>query len=288
MRWRLNQNDCQNRGYVLDGYPKSLQQAGDVFVVTPKAPEKKRPAEGEEEDEEPPAEEEDEEELNLKPQLQTNIYPESVVHLRATTLFLKRRAKGFLQEAQRNKQKWHIANLQSKIDIFNQQNSMALFREPGELFPTTKFFQDNGTDVFEMAADGDKFEMFESMRIYIERFGRPYNYLKSVKHLNQKREEHLREEEAAQQKGSDHEHGRGRDARAAQALELEKKFEERLKHIRSHMGELEQCDDLNMRQFLMKYIIPVLTEGMIDVWKVGPLDPVDYLAEYIFTRSKGA
>jgi adenylate kinase len=65
-------------------------------------------------------------------------------------------------------------------------------------------------------------------------------------------------------------------------------LKERLANIKEHMAELEACDDLNMRQFLMKYIIPVLTEGMIDVWKVGPLDPVDYLAEYIFTRSNGA
>ena len=69
---------------------------------------------------------------------------------------------------------------------------------------------------------------------------------------------------------------------------LENKFEERMLHVKAHMKELEICDDLNMRQFLMKYIIPVLTEGMIDVWKVGPLDPVDYLAEYIFKRSNGA
>lgn len=35
----------------------------------------------------------------------------------------------------------------------------------------------------------------------------------------------------------------------------------------------------------MKFIIPVLTEGMIEVCKVGPIDPVDYLADYIFKRS---
>ena len=27
VRWRLNRNDCQNRGYVLDGYPKNYAQA---------------------------------------------------------------------------------------------------------------------------------------------------------------------------------------------------------------------------------------------------------------------
>lgn len=40
-----------------------------------------------------------------------------------------------------------------------------------------------------------------------------------------------------------------------------------------------------MRQFLMKAIIPVLTEGMIDVYRVSPTDPVDYLADYIYKKS---
>ena len=130
--------------------------------------------------------------------------------------------------------------------------------------------------------------MFESMRIYIERFGRPYNYLKSVKQLNNERENYLIEEEAMNNKGNDENQAeKVKDVEEQKAI-LERKFEERLIHVKKHMQELKHCDDLNMRQFLMKYIIPVLTEGMIDVWKVGPLDPVDYLAEYIFKRSNGA
>lgn len=51
-----------------------------------------------------------------------------------------------------------------------------------------------------MDAAQDKYEMFESMRIYIERFGRPYNYLKSVQYLNNEREKYLvKEEELANQ-----------------------------------------------------------------------------------------
>lgn len=37
--------------------------------------------------------------------------------------------------------------------------------------------------------------MFESMRVYIERNGRSYNYLRSVKNLNEERESHLEQEE---------------------------------------------------------------------------------------------
>jgi adenylate kinase len=72
-----------------------------------------------------------------------------------------------------------------------------------------------------------------------------------------------------------------------QKAAIAKLAEERLKQVAEHMKELEECDDLNMRQFLMKYIIPLLTEGMIEVWKVGPLDPVDYLAEFLFKKSSG-
>ena len=68
-------------------------------------------------------------------------------------------------------------------------------------------------------------------------------------------------------------------------MALEKKSVSRLSSVASHMKELEAADELNMRQYAMKYIIPLLTEGMIDVWKVGPLDPVDYLADYIFKKS---
>ena len=29
---RLSQNDCKFKGYVLDGYPKSFEQAKKIFI----------------------------------------------------------------------------------------------------------------------------------------------------------------------------------------------------------------------------------------------------------------
>ena len=66
---------------------------------------------------------------------------------------------------------------------------------------------------------------------------------------------------------------------------MEERAKARLAEVAKHMKDLEECDDLNMRQFLMKFIIPVLTEGMIEVWKYQPLDPVDYLADYMYKKS---
>lgn len=66
------QNDCQNRGYVLDGWPKSYANSQDIFYKLPpqpKKPEKPEPVKNEDGEEEPPAEEEEideEEQKRLK------------------------------------------------------------------------------------------------------------------------------------------------------------------------------------------------------------------------------
>ena len=151
--------------------------------------------------------------------------------------------------------------------------------------PLIRFFQENKTEVFEIDATGNAFEMFESMRVYIERDGRSYNYLPSVRVLNVKREEELVKEEKKTKAEKASAEEQSKNSSDAQKAALEKLQEGRLESIRAHMEELEQTNQLNMRQFLMKQIIPVLTEGMIDVYRVGPTDPVDYLSDYIFAKS---
>jgi len=82
--------------------------------------------------------------------------------------------------------------------VYRKSNALELFKDHQHencLFPTTKFFQDNKTEIFDLDARSNEYEMFESMRIYVERFGRAYNYLKSVAQLNEEREEYLLQEE---------------------------------------------------------------------------------------------
>lgn len=139
--------------------------------------------------------------------------------------------------------------------------------------------------MYEIECDGNTFEMFQSMRVYIERNGRSYNYLPTVRVLNVKREEELVKEErnAKAEKAASQDQAKGKIELERDALE--KLQDGRLASIKSHMEEIENTSKLHMRQFLMKQIIPVLTEGMIEVYRVGPTDPVDYLSEYIFTKS---
>ena len=44
-KWRLNQNDCLNRGYILDGYPKKYADAVGLFMGLPPVEEGEEPDE---------------------------------------------------------------------------------------------------------------------------------------------------------------------------------------------------------------------------------------------------
>lgn len=206
-RWRLSRNDCQNRGYVLDGYPCSYATANQVFVITPEAPKKPEIKQDEDGNDIPPEEPEiDEEALAelMKPKFQKHIYPDSVIYIRGSNEYLHKRARSMDESANT---KWDIENLERRLCKFNEANDLNLFLAANNhpdlglpthkagVLPITRFYQENKTEVFEIDTDGNVFEMFESMRVYIERNGRPYNYLSSVPSLNQKRAEHLTEEE---------------------------------------------------------------------------------------------
>lgn len=141
----------------------------------------------------------------LKPKFQKHIYPDSVIYMRGDDDFIRERAKGLCKESEC---KWDRENLERRLTKFHESNDLSLFvsanTDPDmglpsakvHKLPITRFYQENKTEVFEIDCDGLVFEMFESMRVYIERHGRPFNYLSSVRNLNQKREEHLSHEES--------------------------------------------------------------------------------------------
>ena len=135
--------------------------------------------------------------------------------------------------------KWHVDKLIKKLGSYNADNSIKLFQKAelitDNLFPTQKFFQKNKTEVFELDTNGNQYEMFESMRIYIERFGRPYNYLKSVNFLNEQREQVLIEEEKKAKEEAGKKGEESDKVQQAQRVALEKFADERLVQVMAHM-----------------------------------------------------
>ena len=129
-RWRLSQNDCQNRGYILDGYPICYKTAIEVFFITPEKPapkEKKVDDEGNPIEEENQEEEVDPEELAKRyaPKFQGHIYPDSVILLRGNDDYLRKRAKELSAE---DNKKWDPENLERRLQAYREANDVALFQ----------------------------------------------------------------------------------------------------------------------------------------------------------------
>ena len=49
--------------------------------------------------------------------------------------------------------------------------------------------------------------------------------------------------------------------------------------------EMMEVQSVPLRNYLMKHVMPTLTQGLIECCKVRPDDPVDYLAEYLFAQN---
>ena len=66
-----------------------------------------------------------------------------------------------------------------------------------------------------------------------------------------------------------------------------KKMEERIETIKKDKSQLEENQKVPTRKFLLVNIMPTLTKGLLEVCKINPIDPIDYLADFLFTNSTG-
>ena len=53
--------------------------------------------------------------------------------------------------------------------------------------------------------------------------------------------------------------------------------QERLALVQQEEKEMLEVQSTPLRNYLMRYVMPTLTQGLVEVCKVRPEDPVDYL-----------
>ncbi|KAI8854406.1 hypothetical protein BC829DRAFT_424481 [Chytridium lagenaria] len=65
----------------------------------------------------------------------------------------------------------------------------------------------------------------------------------------------------------------------------EEKRNARMEEIRKQEQDVLEAQSVPLRNYLMKYVMPTLTTGLIEVCKARPDDPIDYLAEFLFKHN---
>lgn len=203
MRAKLNENACRNRGYILDGYPRTFKDAQKVFLIKKKKfvqnedgemveaeEEEEEPDSAEEEGDEPVPEEEKKEKdySNFEPD--PAITPSSLLRLDAEDDFLKQRVKELPEE---KVQGTHLndADLDRRLKAYREANNSAV-DDPN----ITAFFEKYGIDVHASSAADEEEKVFEGMKIFVERSERPKNFMTfDQEREGQRKEEGKRESE---------------------------------------------------------------------------------------------
>ena len=113
LEYRLNLSDCLNRGYVLDGYPKSYQQAEDLFIIKTEITE---PVQQEDPDAEP-----QQPVVTIKEELNNKIMPMATVYLESSDEFIKQNQIKNVEDGLSNS-KWNDENLARRNAVWKTNN----------------------------------------------------------------------------------------------------------------------------------------------------------------------
>ncbi|XP_075282136.1 adenylate kinase 7 isoform X3 [Opisthocomus hoazin] len=118
----------------------------------------------------------------------------------------------------------------------------------------------------------------------IKEIGEPRNYGltdEEKEKLERKAAEERLVKEAQEKAEREHKAAEERAERMAHWEEWNKHMEE----VKRQEQELLEAQSIPLRNYLMKYVMPTLMQGINECCRIRPDDPVDFLAEYLFKHS---
>ncbi|XP_042721852.1 adenylate kinase 7 [Lagopus leucura] len=249
---KLKSMPCRNQGYVLDGFPKTYDQAKDLFNLK------------------------EEEITNKIPKYDEIITPEFVISLTAPDEFLKNRIINLPESV--------VAGTHYTQDRFLQ--SLNNFREINAEDETVLNYFDE-LEIHPQFIDVAKYEDSENRFIVkqiIKEIGEPRNYGltdEEKESLERKAAEECLAREAKEEAERKRREAEERAERIANWEEWNKHFEE----VKKQEQELLEAQSIPLRNYLMRHVMPTLIEGLNECCKIRPDDPVDFLAEYLFKNN---
>ena len=252
----LSTTTCKNQGYILQGFPNTLDEAKLLFGAG--APVL---AEGEE----PPPEEE-------APPPALAAACEFAIILEGEEGAIKAK---LLAQAEPSITEEELAASLTAYAENNKDDS------PTSVFALASLAEIEPFGPLSITAETAIEGLMTKARVYL---GQPRNYGPSDEEIAAKKE--LEEAEAAKVAAEEKAAAEEREAtEAAEKARREEHEARRAAEVEQQEQELLEVRSIPLRNYLMQNVIPTLTEGLIEVCKLKPEDPVDYLAEYLFKNN---
>lgn len=254
-REKLHSKPCQNQGFILDGFPKTYEQAKELFAVDEDA-------------------EDDGEDSKL--QYDRLTMPELIVNLDAPDEFLRERIMELPESVvvgTHNSEEGLQRRLTEYRGVNTDDETVFNYFDELEFHP----------EKIDVSKDSS-IKMKDTVDAIVKMIGKPRNYgptpeelaeMERVETLERLRREQIEKENREREE-------------AEEALLRQKRHEEwsrRLEAVRREEQELLETQSVPLRNYLMQHVMPTLTRGLRDCVAVRPDDPIDYLAEYLFRNN---
>ncbi|XP_062378843.1 adenylate kinase 7 isoform X2 [Sardina pilchardus] len=250
IRDKLKSKPCQNQGFVLDGFPKTYDQAKELFYAE---------------------EEEGEDTKSSK-----KFTPEMVFALDATDSFLKDRVLNLPEsevEGTTYSQDCFPRRLANHRDNNTEDETVLNYFDELDIQP----------EHIEITSSDDMDYLVVVEKI-VRRMGAPQNYGPTIE---EQQEERRRRTEAKLKKEVEEAAEKER-LEAEEAVQREARWEEwsrQLEEVKRQENELLDAQSVPLRGYLAQHVMPTLTHGLIECCRNRPADPVDFLAEYLFKNN---
>ncbi|XP_056624060.1 adenylate kinase 7 isoform X1 [Triplophysa dalaica] len=252
MRDKLKTKPCMNQGFVLDGFPKTHEQAKELFKN-------------------------DEDQEDMESKCKEKIIPEFVFSLNATDVFLKNRVLN-LPESLVEGTSYSPEQFLQRLARFRERNvedeTLLNYFEDLEIHP----------ELFEITSNDDNEYLTVTDKIY-RKLGKPKNYSPNPEEVEEaerrQAEELLKKQQAQMSELQEKEEAQSR----AQCWD---EWNQRLEEVKRQEHELLESQTAPMRDYLMRAVMPTLTQGLIECYRTLPDDPIDFLAEYLLKNNPEA
>ncbi|XP_062037524.1 adenylate kinase 7 isoform X1 [Lepus europaeus] len=253
---KLKSMPCRNQGYILDGFPKTYDQAKDLF-----------------------SQEDEEEEEDVRGKLfpfDKLITPEFVCALDASDEFLKERVMNLPESV--------VAGTHYSQDRFLR--ALSNYRDINTEDETVFNYFDE-IEIHPIHIDVGKLEDAQNrlaIKQLIKEIGKPRNY-GFTEEEKAEEEQRAAEERLAREAAEEAERERQEAVETAQKIARWEEWNKRLEEVKREERELLEAQTIPLRNYLMTYVMPTLMQGLNECCKVRPDDPVDFLAEYLFKNN---
>eukprot|EP01138_Halocafeteria_seosinensis_P015851 gb/GECG01016176.1/.p1 GENE.gb/GECG01016176.1/~~gb/GECG01016176.1/.p1 ORF type:complete len:808 (+),score=186.34 gb/GECG01016176.1/:1-2424(+) len=272
VRWVISSPRHKNRGYILDGFPRSYKEAESL--LSEESGEENVDLEALAEQE---AEEGGEDEEIPEVAIVQELAPNGVLIYDAPDDVLQHKVEEeHADDEGQDQSETPVNRFERRLRTYRFNNGPDRLKSVGYFFQQQVKVQPLPRDV-EKHIDEQK-EM-EAICPYIEGGGRPFNYEEVKEEEKEKPKPAATTEAATETEG---EEAAKKKEKAAQRDHEQNAAAQRLQEIAK--AEAEQLEERSapVRQYLMQTVIPDLTEGLLEASRAQAEDPVEYLAQYLF------